>query len=78
LSVAEQQPTREIGDRWLRQGSSAVLSVPSVVSGERNFLVNPAHPEFARITLHDAVPFRLDVRLLKTAQSAEVQKTVQH
>jgi RES domain-containing protein len=78
LNVAEQQSTREIGDRWLGQGRSAVLSVPSVVSGERNFLVNPAHLEFAGITPDDAVPFRLDVRLLKTARYAEVQKTVQH
>jgi RES domain-containing protein len=78
LNVAEQQATRKIGDEWLQHRRSAVLAVPSVVSGERNFLLNPAHPEFARITLHDPVPFRLDVRLLKTAQSAELQKTVQH
>jgi RES domain-containing protein len=79
LNVAEQQATREIGDQWLRLGRSAVLAVPSVVSGERNFLLNPEHPEFASIKLHDPVPFRLDVRFLKTAQqSAEPQKTVQH
>jgi RES domain-containing protein len=78
LNVAKQQATRETGDQWLRLGRSAVLAVSSVVSGERNSLLNPEHPEFARITLHDPVPFRLDVRLLKTAQSAELQKTVQH
>jgi RES domain-containing protein len=79
LKVAEQYATREIGDEWLRHRRSAVLAVPSVVSGERNVLLNPEHPEFARITLHDPVPFRLDVRLIKTApQSAELRKTVQH
>ncbi len=79
LNAAEQQATRKIGDEWLQRRRSAVLAVPSVVSGERNFLLNPEHPEFARITLHDPVPFRLDVRLLKTAPpSAELQKTVQH
>ena len=78
LNVAEQQATREIGDQWLRLGRSAVLAIPSVVSGERNFLLNPSHAEFARITLHDPVPFRLDVRLFKPAQSAELQKTIPH
>jgi RES domain-containing protein len=34
LVVGEQNTTRQLGDEWLRRGTSAVLSVPSVTSGE--------------------------------------------
>jgi RES domain-containing protein len=62
LVVAEQHATREMGDEWLRRQSSAVLSVPSVTSGERNFVLNPEHPQFGMIDFHDPVPFRFDIR----------------
>jgi RES domain-containing protein len=48
--VGEQHTTRQLGDEWLRRGNAAVLSVPSVTSGERNFLLNPEHPQFRQIT----------------------------
>jgi RES domain-containing protein len=39
-----------VGDRWLAQRESLVLRVPSVlVSGEFNYLINPAHPSFVGI-----------------------------
>ena len=57
LVVGEQRTTRQLGDEWLRRGNSAVLSVPSVTSGERNFLLNPEHPQFRQINFHDPVPF---------------------
>jgi RES domain-containing protein len=63
LEPREQFQTRGIGDDWVRQQRSAILSVPSVVAGERNYVLNPAHPEFARIKLADLVPFRFDIRL---------------
>ncbi len=68
LVVGQQDHTRRLGDEWLRRGSSAVLSVPSVISGERNFLLNPEHPQFGQINFHDPVPFRFDMRLLKVPQ----------
>jgi RES domain-containing protein len=38
--------------------------VPSaVVRGERNFLLNPRHPDFVRLTIGAAEPFELDARL---------------
>jgi RES domain-containing protein len=70
LVVGEQYTTRQLGDEWLRRGNSAVLSVPSVTSGERNFLLNPEHPQFRQINFHDTVPFRFDIRLLGTSQDA--------
>ena len=70
LAVGEQNATRQIGDNWLNHRSSAVLSVPSVTSGERNFLLNPEHPQFRRINFRDPVPFRFDIRLLKMPPDA--------
>lgn len=56
--------TRRIGDAWLREGRALALAVPSVVVPEElNYLVNPAHPAFARLKLGRAVPFLLDRRL---------------
>lgn len=68
LIVGEQHSTRELGDDWLRRRSSVVLAVPSVTSGERNFLLNLEHPQFRRIDFHDPVPFRFDIRLLRKSQ----------
>jgi RES domain-containing protein len=48
----DQLASRAFGDLWLEQRRTAVLLVPSVVTGgrERNVLLNPEHPEFKRIT----------------------------
>lgn len=55
-----------IGDRWIAAGTSAVLRVPSVVVHlEHNYLVNPAHKDFALLARDPPAPFTLDRRLLK-------------
>ena len=57
---------RKRGNDWLKRGSSAVLRVPSVVVPvEDNFLLNPAHPDFAAIEIAAPRPFRLDPRLTR-------------
>lgn len=57
--------TRVLGDLWAAQRRSAVLEVPSVIiPGESNFLLNPAHPDFAAISFGVAEPFAFDPRLL--------------
>jgi RES domain-containing protein len=57
---------RELGDAWLRGLSSAVLAVPSaVVPAERNYLLNPAHPDFRRVTPGAPQRFAFDRRLAK-------------
>ena len=63
LDPREQEPTRVIGDEWIAQQRSAVLSVPSVILGERNYVLNPAHPDFRRIAFAEPVPFQFDMRL---------------
>ena len=53
-----------IGERWLRESRSAVLSVPSVViPHERNFILNPAHPDFATFTIGLTESFSFDPRM---------------
>ncbi len=58
--------TSDLGDEWLASKSSLALSVPStIVTRERNYLLNVSHPRFLQcissITEHD---FTLDSRLL--------------
>ena len=56
----------EMGSRWAGEGKTAVLAVPSaVVPQERNYLLNPAHPDFRRITIGRPEPFSLDLRMWK-------------
>ena len=56
--------TRDIGTSWAREGATAVLSVPSsIIPRERNYLLNPAHSDFAEIQFGSPEPFRFDLRL---------------
>jgi RES domain-containing protein len=53
----ETAASRQIGDRWLDQSSSALLQVPSAISQEAyNFLLNPAHRDAARIAIAEIFP----------------------
>ena len=63
LDPREQEITRQMGDEWVVQQRSVILSVPSVILGERNYVLNPAHPDFQRIAFAEPVPFRFDIRL---------------
>jgi RES domain-containing protein len=55
-----------MGDEWLASGSSPVLQVPSVVvETEHNYLLNPGHPHFVKITLGLPTPFSFDPRLAR-------------
>jgi RES domain-containing protein len=55
-----------IGEDWFRAAKSAVLWVPSaVIPHERNVILNPAHPQFARIRPGAPEPFSFDPRMWK-------------
>jgi RES domain-containing protein len=57
--------TQEIGDNWVMSASSVVLSVPSaVVAEERNYILNPRHPDFKHIKIDGPFPCYFDPRLL--------------
>jgi RES domain-containing protein len=54
------------GSAWLRGGRSAVLEVPSaIIPPEKNYLLNPAHPQFRAIRWERARRFVFDPRLWK-------------
>jgi len=56
--------TQELGEAWVRECRSAVLCVPSsIVPGEKNFVLNPAHTSFREIVFEPQRPFRFDPRL---------------
>ena len=56
-----------LGTSWARSGRSLLLRVPSaVVEREYNILINPAHPDMARVVLANVEDFRLDRRLART------------
>jgi RES domain-containing protein len=51
LKNPDSSASRDYGDRWLREKQSCVLEVPSrVIPEESNYLINPLHPDFAKIT----------------------------
>jgi RES domain-containing protein len=56
--------TQADGGTWINDRLSVVTSVPSfVVSSERNYLLNPDHPDFAKVRFGPSEPFRFDPRL---------------
>jgi RES domain-containing protein len=56
---------RARGDDWLTSARHLVLSAPSlIVPQERNFMINPAHPDMAKISIARVEDFRFDTRLI--------------
>lgn len=55
---------QHLGDAWVREARSAILALPSVISGDTNYLVNPAHPDFRKIRIDRPQGFVFDPRLL--------------
>lgn len=54
-----------IGDTWVDKRTSLALQVPSAVAPHHvNYLLNPAHPDFATLTIAALERFALDPRLL--------------
>lgn len=65
---AHPAPTKlkDIGSTWLRSRETLLLLVPSaVIADERCVLVNPDHPEFARLRPEAPKPFAFDPRAWK-------------
>lgn len=56
--------SQKIGDAWVKTARSAILALPSVLTGETNYLLNPAHPDFKKISIGKPEPFTFDSRLL--------------
>jgi len=59
-----------IGDLWNRNGNSAILEVPSaIIKNEKNYLINPRHPDFINIKIMDSEPFFFDPRIKKSIKN---------
>ena len=55
-----------LGSEWLGTGKTLLLKVPSViVPHEYNYVLNPKHPDFSRLKIHQAEPFGFDSRMWK-------------
>lgn len=60
------QRCRDLGSKWAASRQSVALKVPSaVVDGDWNVLLNPNHPEFGRVKIGAAKPFRYDERMFR-------------
>ncbi|MGI4803550.1 MAG: RES family NAD+ phosphorylase [Janthinobacterium lividum] len=56
--------TQNLGKKWIDMSETAVLQVPSsVIEEEVNYLINPNHPDFAKIRLFKIEPFIFDKRI---------------
>ncbi len=55
-----------IGDLWLDAALKPVLRIPSaVVFSEFNYLINPQHPDFRRLSIGQEEAYSLDPRLVR-------------
>ena len=55
---------QDLGTAWVASASTAMLAVPSaVIPDERNYLLNPAHPDFKRFHLNKPEAFHFDPRM---------------
>ena len=55
---------QKIGDEWARSKNAAVLRVPTaLVPGEFNYLIDPGHDDFKRITTGEPIRLEFDPRL---------------
>jgi RES domain-containing protein len=64
-SPGKREALRRLGTDWFRRGTTAVLAVPSaVIPAETNYLLNPMHPDFARVQIGEPEELVTDLRLL--------------
>lgn len=62
--------SQKFGAAWYEGGRTAVLAVPSaIIPEETNYVLNPAHPDFAKIMISKSVRFVFDPRLASLAPS---------
>lgn len=63
-SVPNQPSSQHVGDTFVLENKFMALRVPSVViQGDYNFVINPKHPDFEKISIIETTPFPFDPRL---------------
>jgi len=56
----------DLGSKWALSNESLLLRVPSaVVEHEYNLLINPFHPDFKLLSVHNVEPYLIDPRLIQ-------------
>jgi RES domain-containing protein len=72
-NASEYEISQALGKQWLAAQKAVALIVPSVLfSVEHNVVLNPAHPEAARILVGEPLEVRWDERLFaKTPRRSE-------
>ena len=59
--------TQAVGDKFIADNKYCVLRISSAVTrGDHNLLVNPYHPEFAKINIISVEEFPFDKRIFKS------------
>lgn len=57
------------GDEFAERAEHSLMLVPSVLApGENNCLINPVHPDFARLVVRATEPLRYDSRMFAKPQ----------
>lgn len=61
------ESTQRIGDGWVAGKASLALTVPStIIPMQRNYLINPEHPDYAALVRRvRQEPFKFDPRLVR-------------
>jgi len=55
-----------IGDDWVAGLNSVILKVPSaIIKKEANYLINPKHKDFEKISIKNIEEFKFDPRLIR-------------
>ncbi|MBW1797127.1 MAG: RES domain-containing protein [Deltaproteobacteria bacterium] len=58
--------TKLVGNRWIKNQESVVLKVPSaIIPEEFNYLINPLHPDYKKLSIGSPVAYFFDHRLKK-------------
>lgn len=61
--------TQELGEEWMEAGKTALARVPSAIMPRTwNWLLNPAHPEAARVEIREVIRERFDNRLFRLGE----------
>jgi RES domain-containing protein len=67
------------GDEFVARAQYCLLFVPSVLAPEEsNLLINPAHPDFGKITIYPVQPLRYDARMFRTSARSPVRTSGRH
>ncbi|NDK56382.1 RES family NAD+ phosphorylase [Pontibacter fetidus] len=63
-SFPHSNATQVIGDKFIAEQHAPIIKVPSAaVQGTFNYLINPRHPDFQKVTIVGITPFEFDKRL---------------